>query len=79
MADVQAAAAAPPSASALAAAAAAADPPELPADGKQPAFALGRVYSVSSSILAAEFISKLAIGSYSRDTVEFQRGELIDK
>jgi hypothetical protein len=34
---------------------------------------------VSSSSLAAEFISKLAIGSYSRDTVEFQRGELIDK
>lgn len=70
-----------PSAAVLAVAAAAPEPQPLllDAEGKAPVLSLGRVYCTSSSALATEWCSKLCVSSHHRDSVQFHRGEQIDK
>lgn len=80
--DAAATAAVPPSAAVLASAASAPDPPPLPEDpvnAPSLKLSLGRVFSVSSSSLAAEFCANLVVGSHEPGNVKFERNEYIQK
>lgn len=66
----------PPTAALLAAAVAAAAPPACPEREK---LALGRVYNMSKTSLAAECCSKLAVGFHNQENVKFGRQDFPEK